>query len=152
MLLSSAADALAPASGLSCIGRLDESRAEEHTAFAFDTLGYAKKLRDAGIPGDQAEAHAEAARDFVMHELVTRYDLQGVKDDLQGIKGDLQAVKENLETRIETVRRELQTAIDTTRRELEDSIDRLSLRLTIRMGVMLAAGLTILGAVLKMHP
>ena len=29
-------------------------------AFAFDTLGYAKKLRDAGVAADQAEAHAEA--------------------------------------------------------------------------------------------
>jgi hypothetical protein len=102
-------------------------------AFAFDTLGYAKKLRDAGVAADQAEAHAEAARDFVMHELVTRYDLQAVKDDLQ------------------TVRRELQTAIDTSRRELEAKIDTLSLRLTVRMGVMFVAGLSILAAVLKLH-
>ena len=101
--------------------------------FAFDTLGYAKKLRDAGVAADQAEAHAEAARDFVMHELVTRYDLQAVKDDLQ------------------TVRRELQTAIDTSRRELEAKIDTLSLRLTVRMGVMFVAGLSILAAVLKLH-
>ncbi len=45
-------------------------------AFAFDTLGYAKKLRDAGLPQAQAEAHAEAAREFIMTELVTRYDLE----------------------------------------------------------------------------
>ena len=38
-------------------------------AFAFDSLGYAKKLRDAGVPQDQAEAHAEAAREFIMVEL-----------------------------------------------------------------------------------
>jgi hypothetical protein len=92
-----------------------------------------QRLRDAGVAADQAEAHAEAARDFVMHELVTRYDLQAVKDDLQ------------------TVRRELQTAIDTSRRELEAKIDTLSLRLTVRMGVMFVAGLSILAAVLKLH-
>jgi hypothetical protein len=40
-------------------------------AFAFDTLGYAKQLRDAGVPPDQAEAHAEAARQFIMAELAT---------------------------------------------------------------------------------
>jgi hypothetical protein len=44
-------------------------------ALAFDTLGYAKQLRDRGIPQDQAEAHAEAARDFIMAELVTKTDL-----------------------------------------------------------------------------
>ena len=29
-------------------------------ALAFDTLGYAKRLREGGIPQDQAEAHAES--------------------------------------------------------------------------------------------
>jgi hypothetical protein len=43
---------------------------------AFDTLGYSKRLRDAGVPQPQAEAHAEAAREFVMAELVTKTDIQ----------------------------------------------------------------------------
>ncbi len=30
-------------------------------AFAFDTLGYAKRLRDAGVANEQAEAHAECS-------------------------------------------------------------------------------------------
>jgi hypothetical protein len=81
-------------------------------AFAFDSLGYAKKLRDAGVAQDQAEAHAEAAREFIMTELATRNDL-------------------------EVLRRELQVAMDN-----------LGLRLTVRLGAMLAAGLTLLGAVL----
>ena len=88
-------------------------------AFAFDSLGYAKKLRDAGIAQDQAEAHADAAREFIMTELATRNDL-------------------------EVLRRELQVAMDN-----------LGLRLTVRLGAMLAAGLTLLGAVLgaliKLH-
>jgi len=44
--------------------------------YAFDSLGYARRLRDRGIPQEQAEAHAEAARDFIMAELVTKSDLQ----------------------------------------------------------------------------
>jgi hypothetical protein len=40
---------------------------------------------------------------------------------------------------------------DELRRDLEARIENLSLRLTVRMGVMLAAGLTLLGAVLKLH-
>jgi hypothetical protein len=43
---------------------------------AFDTLGFAKRLRDNGVPQAQAEAHAEAARDFIMAQLVTQQDLQ----------------------------------------------------------------------------
>jgi len=44
--------------------------------YTFDSLGYAKRLRDRGVPQEQAEVHAEAARDFIMAELVTKPDLQ----------------------------------------------------------------------------
>lgn len=97
-------------------------------AYAFDTLGYAKRLRDAGISQGQAEAHAEAAREFVMGELVTKADLLAIRADLLATKADLQAMKADL-----------QTAIDT-----------LSLRLTLRLGVMLAAGLATLAAIIKL--
>ena len=76
-------------------------------AYAFDTLGYAKRLRNAGISQEQAEAHAEAAREFVMGELVTKSDLQA-------------------------------------------AMDTLSLRLTLRLGVMLATGLATLAAIIKL--
>ena len=33
--------------------------------YTFDILGYAKRLRENGVPQNQAEAHAEAARDFI---------------------------------------------------------------------------------------
>jgi hypothetical protein len=90
-------------------------------AFAFDSLGDAKHLRDAGVPQDQAEAHAEAARQFIMAELATRYDLGVLRNDL-----------------------------DVVRRELETKIDTLSMRLTIRMGVMVAAGVAALAAIIKL--
>jgi hypothetical protein len=71
--------------------------------YAFDTLGYAKRLRDGGVPNPQAEAHAEAAREFIITELVTKQDLQ--------------------------------TAIET-----------LTLRLTVRLGGIVAAGIGVLVA------
>ena len=52
-------------------------------AHAFDTLGYARRLREAGVPQQQAEAHAEAAREFVMAELVTKSDLALALDNLK---------------------------------------------------------------------
>jgi hypothetical protein len=75
--------------------------------FALDTLGYAKHLGDHGVPNDQAEAHAEAARDFIMTELVTKPDL-------------------------------------------EAALDRVTLRMTLRFGLMLATGLGALAAILKL--
>jgi hypothetical protein len=84
-------------------------------AFTFDSLAFAKHLREHGVPHEQAEAHAEAVRTFVMNELITKEDFRAGLDGL--------------------------------RRDLEN----LALRLTVRMGVMLAAGLTLLGAVIKLH-
>jgi hypothetical protein len=43
---------------------------------------YSKHLQDAGIPRPQAEAHAEATRDFVMQELATKADLDKLKSEL----------------------------------------------------------------------
>ena len=47
---------------------------------SFDTLGYSKALKAAGVPEPQAEAHAESARDFIMVELVTKSDLRAALD------------------------------------------------------------------------
>jgi hypothetical protein len=77
-------------------------------AFAFDTLGYAKRLRDAGVPNPQAEAHAEAAREFIMGEVVTKIDMQA-------------------------------------------AIDTLTLRLTVRLGGMIAAGIGALALLQRLH-
>jgi hypothetical protein len=93
-------------------------------AFAFDTLGYAKRLRDAGIPLEQAEAHAEAAREFIMTELVTKQDLD---IRLRGVEAAMQ----NMELR------------------LENRIDSLELRLMVRLGGLLAIAVAILAAIIK---
>ena len=87
--------------------------------FTFDSLAYAKHLREHVVPQDQAEAHAEAARTFIMNELITKEDLR--------------------------------TGLDELCRDLDGKIENLSLRMTVRMRVMLAAGLILLGAVLKPH-
>jgi hypothetical protein len=39
-------------------------------------LEYARHLKENGVPDEQAEAHAEAARKFIMAELVTKADMQ----------------------------------------------------------------------------
>jgi hypothetical protein len=84
-------------------------------AFAFDTLGYTKRLRDAGVASNQAEAHAEAARDFIMTELATRGDLAAVRADLQTMA------------------------------------DLISLRVTVRLGSLMVAGIGALALLIRLH-
>ena len=83
-------------------------------AYAFDTLGYARHLRENGVAQQQAEAHAEAARQFIMAELVTKSDLQ------------------------------------TLTAHFDTKLDNLSLRITVRLGILLAAGIAALGVIVKL--
>ena len=98
-------------------------------AYTFDSLGYAKRLRDSGVPQDQAEAHAEAARDFIMAELVT--------------KTDLLATEQKLQTGLQHTEQKLQT-------ELRTSIETQTLRLTVRLGAMLVIAIGALATILKL--
>lgn len=102
-------------------------------AWAFDTLGYAKRLRDGGVPNPQAEAHAEAAREFIMTELVTKQDLLAVRQDLH-------------ETELR-----LKEAMNALEAKLDIRIDTQTLRLTVRLGGIVAAGIGILALVQRFH-
>lgn len=44
-------------------------------SFAFDTLAYARKLRDAKVPQEQAEAMADALTQTLTHGVATKADL-----------------------------------------------------------------------------
>jgi FKBP-type peptidyl-prolyl cis-trans isomerase (trigger factor) len=70
-------------------------------------LGYAKRLRDTGIPTIEAEAQAEAAREFIMAELATR--------------ADLEVTRRELESSIGLLRRDMQSSAGILRRDLENS-------------------------------
>jgi hypothetical protein len=89
---------------------------------AFDTLSYARRLKASGFSDQQAETLADATRELVIQDFAR-------KSDIDALKGGIDALEQRI------------TA----------AMDNLSLRLTVRMGVMLAAGLSILGAVLKLH-
>jgi hypothetical protein len=85
----------------------------------FDTLSYARRLKQAGVPEAQAEAMADATRELVMQDVAT-------KTDVAALRSDLVAVEQRLIAAMET----------------------LSLRLTVRMGIVLAAGLSLMTALI----
>jgi hypothetical protein len=85
-----------------------DASGEMTVVWAFDTLGYSKRLREVGVSNDQVEAHAEAAREFIMGEIVTKTDMQA-------------------------------------------ALDALTLRLTVRLGGMIAAGIGALALLQRLH-
>jgi hypothetical protein len=60
------------------------------TTITFDTLKFAQKLEQAGIPRNQAEAFAEAQKDFLDEiakaELATKNDIKDIRNDIQTIR------------------------------------------------------------------
>jgi len=82
-------------------------------AVTFDTLQYAKKLKEAGVPERQAKIQAEALSEIIEDKIATKQDLK-----------------------------ELETSLRQEMKELE-------YRLIIKMGTMLVAVVTILGALMK---
>jgi hypothetical protein len=50
---------------------------------AFDTLRYAQRLQQVGVAREQAETHAELARDMVIADLATKADLAAAVRELQ---------------------------------------------------------------------
>jgi len=112
-------------------------------AYTFDSLGYAKRLRGGGVPQEQAEAHAEAARDFIMAELVVKADLLATKQELQNT---IAVTKQELQSSIDTLKNSLETRIN----NLETRMDTLGLRLTLRLGAIVVVALGALATILKL--
>jgi hypothetical protein len=96
--------------------------------FAFDTLGYSKRLREAEVPANQADAHAEAARDFIMTELAIRSDLLSLQSDVAALRNTV-ALKSDLAA---------------MRNELLAAIEKSTLQTTVRLGGMVIAGVGVM--------
>ena len=88
---------------------------------AFDTHTYVKRLVAAGMPEAQAEVQAEALTEVVLAKLAT--------------KDDLALMEQRIVQRFA---------------EMDTRLKDLGLRLTLRTGVMLAAGIAIVAALVKL--
>ena len=96
----------------------------------FDTLTYAKKLQEAGVPPEQAEAHAGALKELVEDNLATKRDLK-----------ELEAA---LRHEIELVRQE----IELLRGELKQNIELVRRDILVKLGGIVVAGVTVLAAMI----
>ena len=110
------------------------------TLIAFDTHSYVKKLVAAGFTEPQAEVQAEALIELVYEGLASKQDLKEFEVRVDARFDRMEARNEELKAldRIDGISDALETRI----REAE-------LRISVRMGIMLAAGMTITAALVK---
>ncbi|UAW64223.1 CCDC90 family protein [Mycoavidus sp. HKI] len=122
----------------------------------FDTLKFAKRLKEAGVSSAHAEAEAEVLSEIFavnFQELPTKQDLQAVKEELQHEIKDVRTEIKDLRTEIKGVREELRVEIKDVRVEIKDlrkdisgfrtevdsKLEKLELRLTIKLTFIMAA-------------
>ena len=137
--------------------------------FAFDTLSYSRFLREQGVSQEHAEAHAEAARQFIMAELVTKQDLLAVRQDLQSVRQDLhdtfdsklgnlsrhletkvENLSQRFDTKVENLSQHFDTKLESLSRHFDTKLENFSLRVTVRLGVLLAAGIGAVATLVKL--
>ena len=114
---------------------------------AFDTLTYARRLREVGVPQEQAEAHAEALAAAVTETLATKHDLQelagAMKHDLQGLAA---AMKQDLQGLAAATKQDLRELAAGTKQDMRE----LELRLSIRLGGMVGVSVAAVAVLVKL--
>ncbi len=126
---------------------------------AFNMIAETQRLRDAGLPHEQAEAVTLAIHAGVTGGVATKTDVEAlggnvkrdvealrgdVKRDIEALRGDVKA----LDVRVDA----LDTKIDGLADRLDARIDAQSDRITLRLGVVIAGAAAALFAALRYLP
>jgi len=106
------------------------------TAIAFDTLKFAKRLKEGGFTDQQAETLAQAEAEFIEQSLASKRD---VKELETAVKRDVKELEIALKRDIEELRADL-------KRDLKE----LEYRMTIKLGAMLAVAVGAMATLVKL--
>jgi predicted phage-related endonuclease len=91
------------------------------SATTFDTLMYAKKLKEAGFSERQAEIQAEALKEVIDNSLATKQDIIELKREIKDVENNL-------------------------KRDIKEAMD----RIIIRLGSLLVIAVGVLAAIIKL--
>lgn len=96
-----------------------------HMPIQFDTLDYAKRLASAGVPTQQAEAHAAALGEVLGSAVVVHGELAALERNLLG---EIKLVAQKVDTRVDALELKLDTRIDALEQKFDARLERLDLR------------------------
>jgi hypothetical protein len=121
-------------------------------AIVFDTLAFAKKLKEGGFTDQQAEVLAQAQAELFEQNLATKLDLKELETTLRRDMKELEttldfkefecALKE-CETNFRHSLKELETALGWSMKELE-------YRLVLKLGSLMLVGITVIATLVKL--
>jgi predicted phage-related endonuclease len=113
----------------------------------FDTHAYVKKLKAVGFTEEQAEVQTQVIAALIESHLATKRDLKEVEAALQRDIQELRRDTKELETTLRRDMKELETVL---RQDMQAMELRLRHDLTLRLGTMLAAGIAVVAALMKL--
>ena len=145
----------------------------------FNTLAFSKKMQNVGMTQEVAEELASTLfnlhlnqfenlltkKEFSRFEGEIKKEIDGVKHEIDGVKKEIDGVKHEIDGvkhEIDGVKHEIdgvKREIDGVKREMENFVTKkefyaetknLSLNLTIKMGIIMTAGIGVLSLLLKL--
>ena len=105
------------------------------TAPGFDTLVYARRLKEAGVDDAQAEAHAEAMRDAITESVATKADIARLEAKIDTKHTDLKA---EIDTGLAGLKAEIDTGLAGLKAEIAASERRTMIAMLALAGVVVA--------------
>ncbi len=139
------------------LGYLEPDECNPMSAITFDTLQFAKRLKEAGFTEQQAEALAAAEAELIEEKLATKRDLKelelALKRDLKELEVSLKRDLKELEGSLKRDLKELEVSLKRDLKELEVSLKRdmkdLEYRMTIKLGVLMVVAVSALATLVK---
>jgi hypothetical protein len=127
----------------------------------FDTLHYARRLQDVGVPREHAETHAAVLADMITDGLATKKDLdQGLLAVRTDMDQKFATFRADMDQKFATFRADIDqrfaavdlkfAAVRADIQALDAKIDRVQDRLTVRLGGLIVAGVVVLAALQKL--
>ena len=96
----------------------------------FDTLSWAKKLEEAGVPPKQAEVQVDLIFRAIDDNICTKHDLKELKSSsrqsLRELEGNVNIRLKELELKIEEVKKDLVVSIEGVKKDIAISVEKLN--------------------------
>ena len=138
---------------------------------AFDTLRFSQRLSEAGLGPAQAAGVAAATAEAIgelVGQLATRHDLALLRAEMHGemgklrgematsreeLRGEMAMLREELRGEMASLRQDmasLRQDVDGLRREARADLAQLELRMTVKLGTMMAGAVAITAALARL--
>jgi len=96
---------------------------------SFDTLKFARQLKQAGVPPEQAEAQADALAEALhtgIQDLATKADVKELKNEIQLLRQEVKQEFQTVRQELQVVRLELKQEIQLVQQEAKSNFESLS--------------------------